>query len=269
MANVAAPLPNEPTSVPAQPPAQSPTTTPALSNVCWWRLFGQSGGAALFHVDLTTHAARESNALDWLDGEELSRWREFQYPGPRRRFALCRAALRALLCERLECDNDRLEFGAAEYEKPFAVLNGSPAPVGFNVSHSGEHGLIAIADRGRVGVDVEEFSSRPNLDGIIETVFGPEEQGELALVRGRRKLRLFFRLWTIKEALIKAVGMGLYMDMSGFEVPIAMRRGNPVSLFQFPDAPTVRWRLEYIGNGDFAAAVAHELDSDHSARPIS
>ena len=191
------------------------------------------------------------------------------YPGPRRRFALCRAALRALLCERLGCVNDRLEFGAAEYEKPFTILNDAPAPVSFNVSHSGEHGLIAIADRGRVGVDVEEFSSRPNLDRIIETVFGPKEQAELASLHGRQKTHLFFRLWTIKEALIKAVGMGLYMDMSEFEVPRAMRYGSEIGMLQLPNVPSVRWQIEYIGNGDFAAAVAHELDSDASTRPTS
>ncbi len=269
MANVAAPLPTQPASVPAQPRSPSPTAMPAASGVYWWRAFGQAGDAAIFHVDLTPHAAREANALEWLDEEELARWRGFQHPGPRRRFALCRSALRALLCERLGCVNDRLEFGAAEYEKPFAVLRGSPAPVSFNVSHSGNHGLIAIADRGRVGIDVEDFSDRPDLDGIIEMVCGPAEQAELALTRGRAKLRLFYKIWTIKETLIKAVGMGLYMDMSEFEVPIAMRHGSKSGIIQLPNVPSVRWQIEYIGNDDFAAAVAHELDSDASARPTS
>ena len=260
MANVAAPLPNEPATVPARLPARKSTGTPARESLSWWRLFEQAPGVTVFHVDLTPHAVREAAAQEWLDDEELSRSREFQLPGPRRRFALCRAALRAILCERLGCVNDRLHFGAAEYEKPYTILNGSPAPVEFNVSHSGEHGLIAIADRGRVGVDVEEFSSRPNLEGIIETVFGPDEQRDLELVLGRQKLQLFFRLWTIKESLIKAVGMGLYMDMSLFEVPKAMRRGSPVSMFHFPHMPTVEWRLQYLGNAGFAAAVAHEVE---------
>ena len=59
--------------------------------------------------------------------------------------------------------------------------------------------------------------------------------------------------------------MGLYMDMSEFEIPVAMRHGSDFGILQLPNVPSVRWQIEYIGNDDFAAAVAHELDSDSSA----
>ena len=137
---------------------------------------------------------------------------------------------------------------------------GRPAPISFNVSHSGEHGLIAFAEQGRLGVDVEERSAQRNLDGLIRTVLGPAEQAELEMACGNHKLHLFFNLWTIKEALIKALGTGLSLDMSRFEVPSAMRRGETTSMFQFPHLPTFRWRLENLGNEHFAAALAHELD---------
>ena len=84
------------------------------------------------------------------------------------------------------------------------------------------------------------------------------EQAELALKRGCDKVHLFFSLWTIKEALIKALGKGFSLDVSGFEVPLAMRRGVVTSTFRFPEMPSVRWRLENLGNERFAAAIAHE-----------
>ena len=59
------------------------------------------GEATVIHVDLTPDAAREAKAMGWLDESEHSRWRRFQFAGPRRRFSLCRAALRAILCRRL------------------------------------------------------------------------------------------------------------------------------------------------------------------------
>ena len=229
---------------------------------CWWRPFRTVGHATVLHVDLTAHAAREAEAWAWLDEEERARWQRYQHDGTRRRFALCRAALRAVLCRQIGCCNEQLAFGAADRGKPYAVVQGEAAPVSFNISHSGAHGLIAVAEAGRLGVDVEERRTPRHLDGLIETVLGPDERAELALARGCRKLHLFFNFWTIKEALIKALGLGLAMDMSRLEIPAAMRHGKTTSIFQFPHIPTVRWRLADLGNERFAAAIACELAPD-------
>ncbi|MYI61411.1 MAG: 4'-phosphopantetheinyl transferase superfamily protein [Gemmatimonadetes bacterium] len=229
---------------------------------CWWRPFRKVGCATVLHVDLTAHADREAEAWAWLDEEEQARWQRYQHDGTRRRFALCRAALRAVLCGQLGCRNEQLAFGASDHGKPYAVMQGVAAPVSFNVSHSGAHGLIAVAEAGRLGGDVEERSTPRDLDGLISSVLGPDEQAELALARGGRKLHLFFNFWTIKEALIKALGLGLALDMSRFEIPLAMRHGETTSVFQFPQMPTVRWHIEDLGNEHFAAAIACELDPD-------
>ncbi len=229
---------------------------------CWWRPFRKVGRAEVVHVDLAPHAAREAAALTWLDEKERAHRQRYLHRGPRRRFALCRTALRALLCRRLGCRNERLAFGASDHGKPYALVQGEPAPISFNVSHSGEHGLIALAEEGRLGVDVEERRVRRDLDGLIRTVLGQEEQAQLASARGYRKLHLFYDFWTLKEALVKALGLGLSLDMSRFEIPPAMRQGGTTCTFQFPQAPAIRWRLVDLGNERFAAAIAHELDLD-------
>ena len=226
----------------------------------WWNLFREIGDATVMYVDLTPHVAREASAFLWLDDKERLRYRQFMYSGPRRRFVLCRAALRAILCGKLGCGNEQLSFRESCYGKPFAVVHETPVPISFNVSHSGKHGLIAFAPVGRLGVDIEEILPRRNLEGLIEDVFGPGEQYDLKLARGCQKTRLFLRLWTTKEALLKAIGMGLAFDMSRFEVPSALRHGTKdVSVFELPQIPAVRWRIEYIGNREFAAAIAHEI----------
>jgi 4'-phosphopantetheinyl transferase len=235
---------------------------PASGAECWWRHFREIGSVAVHYVELAPDAAREASALRWLDPEERARWRRFRHEGARRRFALCRAALRSILCSRLGCRNQQLAFGASHLGKPYAVVEGKPVPIGFNVSHGSAHGLIAFAGEGRLGVDLEERSPERDLDGLIHSVMGPRERADLALARGTRRLHLFYLLWTVKEALIKALGTGLSWDVSQFEVPLAMRRGMKTSLFQFPHIPAVRWWLEDLGNEHFAAAVAHELPPD-------
>ena len=233
--------------------------TRASAGRCWWRPFKTFGTAHVVHVDLRENSPNETVALAWLDDEEHERRERFLFKGPRRRFALCRAALRILLCDRLGCVNTRLEFEAAEHGKPFAFVDGIPNSIGFNVSHSGDHGLIAFSPDGRVGVDVEERVARRNMDLLIEGVFSQAERSELASKQGCEKSHLFYRLWTIKEALIKAHGMGFSLDVSQFEVPLDMLDGESKSSMRLPQSPQVTWQVEDLGNERFAAAVAIEV----------
>lgn len=224
----------------------------------WWEPFRQLGSVNVLHVDLRPQAAREAVASTWLDAAEQSRSRRFRNAPARRRYVLCRAALRALLCEQIGCANEQLSFGAADGGKPFALLDGRPVGVAFNVSHSGEHGLIALAPAGRVGVDVEEYAPRRNLDRLAGAVFGPNEQAELAATSGDDRIRLFFRLWALKEAVTKALGTGLSLDASRFEIPALMRAGEERCVVRIPDAPEIAWQLDSLCNERFAAAVAQE-----------
>ena len=85
--------------------------------------------------------------------------------GARRRFVLCRGALRAILCGDLGCENERLTFGERRYGKPFALVDAMPAQISFNVSHSGRHGLIAVAQDGQLGW----MSKNVRHDGLRQT----------------------------------------------------------------------------------------------------
>ena len=224
----------------------------------WWHPFTEIDRIVIEHVDLTRNAKFEAHALTWLNDQELERWQKFLFPGPKRRFALCRAALRKQLCERLGCSNEQLTFEESQHGKPSAAVHGRIAPISFNVSHSGNHGLLAFAPSGRIGVDVEERVYNRHIDLLCETVLGPNERTEIAQLRDQEKIEMFFHLWTVKEALIKALGVGISLDTSGFEVPLDMRRGAKREVFEFPHLPGVMWRIEDLSTEQFAAALAYE-----------
>ena len=216
-------------------------------------------GAAIHHADLAPNAAREAQAFDLLDDGEKMRWRRFRTAAPRRRFAVCRAELRRVIAERLGCSNHQLSFGKGAHGKPFALVDGECASLGFNISHSDTHGLIAVAAHDRLGVDVEERAPGRDLDGIGSMVFGPTERRVLALAEGARKVQLFYRLWTLKEALIKAQGSGFALNPAGFEVPEAMLHGARSGVLQLPREPARSWRLIDLGEARFAAALAYGI----------
>ena len=228
----------------------------------WWCPFKRIDDIEVFHVDLAPNDDFEAMAFGWLDANERERWRRFLFPGPKRRFALCRAALRREICDRVGCRNGQLMFNESEHGKPFAVVDGRRVPISFNVTHSGQHGLIAFGSTKRLGIDIEERTANRHIELLSETVFGPNERRELGSVAGQRKIELFFNLWTVKEALVKALGVGMSLDTSEFEVPLSMRCGAERGVFTFPHMPEVKWQLEDLSNERFAAAIAYELSSE-------
>ena len=220
-----------------------------------------SGEITVAMVDLSANASREEIALSWLD--EAEQLRRLRYVAePRRQFTLCRAALRAILCKVLGCQNADLSFNEGAYGKPFAEVNRRPAAISFSVSHSGQRGLIAHAPTGRLGVDVEQVVPKRHLNSLIEAVMGADEQRELGAMEEQDRLHQFFRLWTCKEALVKALGTGFSTDISGFQVPAEIRRRSEVAgVFRFPHLPALSWSLEDISGDGFAAALASEIPS--------
>ena len=211
-------------------------------------------------VDLSSQVDREMSAVSWLDMDERLRWQRYLNLGARRRFAMCRAALRSILCRQLACQNEQLAFAISRHGKPFALVANVAARISFNVSHSGNQGLIAFAPAGQLGIDVEEYGSRRSLDQLAksDSLFNLNERTELAQVDGDDKVQLFNRLWTIKEALLKALGTGLRRDIAKIAVPLGLLRGT-TSTYRFPHKPMVEWHVEYIGNSKFAASVVQEI----------
>ena len=144
----------------------------------------------------------------------------------------------------------------------FAIVSGKRDPVSFNITHTGQHGLIAVSDGCRLGIDAEVRREGRDFDGIGEQVYGENELSLLKVRAGPAKARLFYRLWAMKEALIKAIGTGFSLSPSKFEVPAEMLRDAREGLFRFPHMPACAWHLENLGEERFAAAIAFELPNE-------
>ena len=84
-------------------------------------------------------------------------------------------------------------------------------PLSFNVSHSGPLALVAVLERdARVGVDVEVVRSRGRLDALARRIFDSDEYAAwLDRDDPDARLRAFFEMWTVKEAVLKARGVGI------------------------------------------------------------
>ena len=237
----------------------------SIGDDTWWSPWRETEGSLILHVDLRSDPDREQRALAMLDRDERARWKRFLVKEARRQYALCRAALRINLCQRLGCPDRELSFGYLAHGKPFAKVNGAVADVNFNVSHSGQHGLIGFAQRDEFGLDLEVRTPGRDFDGIGSTVYGPRERLALSAATGSEKAHLFYRLWGLKEALIKALGTGFSLSPARFEVPEPMLDGARGAVFHFPHRPADPFWLEDLGEPRFAAAYACRMEAGDSA----
>ena len=94
------------------------------------------------------------------------------------------------------------------------------------MSHSGDHGLIAVARAAQVGVDIEEMSAREGLRALAASVFSEEEMQDLHEVSDSELAVPFLTCWTRKEACLKALGVGLTVEPKAVHVGIRPLRSQ-------------------------------------------
>ena len=129
---------------------------------------------------------------------------------------MARGTLRALLGRFLDADPRSLSFAYGPHGKP--ALEG--VPLAFNLSHSADLALIALAREGELGVDVEAIRERVNIEEVA-TTFAPPETAALLAVPEEARRDAFFAAWTRKEAYIKAIGTGFSLAPHRFVVSVA------------------------------------------------
>ncbi|MBY4899190.1 4'-phosphopantetheinyl transferase superfamily protein [Cupriavidus sp. AU9028] len=180
-------------------------------------------------ADAATAEATVFAAASTLSADELARCAALKRPADRVRFAATRSALRRLLAERMDCSATSLAFATSAFGKPLLAKPGAPR---FNVSHAGGCAAIAIADSGDVGIDIERVNTdlaQQELRAMAAHCFTRRERGWLEGHAPQEWPGAFHTLWSRKEALLKALGLGIADHLQHVSVAIASEgegRGN-------------------------------------------
>jgi 4'-phosphopantetheinyl transferase len=142
-----------------------------------------------------------------LDEQELQRARRLRIPQKAQAFVAARARLRQILAGYLGCvpESLRFEYGAAG--KPM-LAGGMAGALAFNLAHSGGWGLCAVTKGVEVGVDIERVDNPLDFEKLAAGFFSRNERNRLEASGRPRRRRLFFRIWTRKEAWLKGKGGG-------------------------------------------------------------
>ncbi len=208
------------------------------------------------HVELVEFdlARTDDELLDVLSAEERARAGRFGREVHRARFIAARGMLRVLLGEVLHLSPRDVGIRADHNGKP-ALAREHISRLRFNLSHSEDRGVVALALGRELGVDVERVSRTVDVGSIALRFFAPGESTALLSVPEPRRHEAFFRCWTCKESYLKARGDGLLVRLDAFEVEPAE---HPTRLrwSSLDAADVTRWSMRPLDlDADYVAAL--------------
>jgi 4'-phosphopantetheinyl transferase len=134
----------------------------------------------------------------------------------------------------------------------------------FNLAHSGQLAVVAVTRGGEIGVDVERVRPVEHWPEISSRYFHAEEAALLG-AEAHETPATFFRCWTRKEAVLKAIGVGIIFPLDLFRVPLEDTTRGWVDVPAHSSNAAARYWLESLVPADgYVAAVA----TDHAASEV-
>jgi 4'-phosphopantetheinyl transferase len=178
----------------------------------------------VYHADISDSGPIDlDNCWHVLSHAEKVRAERFHFDLHRHRYVRAHGQMRWILGAYLGVPADNVPIETESRGKPF-VASGQ---VYFNMSHSADTGVFAVSNHGHVGIDVELFDRKVEIDDLSRHYYTPAEQQVLSLLTDAERREMFFWLWTAKEARMKVTGEGLALDPR--HIDVAIEGGWPVS----------------------------------------
>lgn len=222
----------------------------------------------LLRVQLTA----PPTARDWtyLSAGERGRAERMITESHRFAFVQMRSSLRAVLADKLSETPERIQFEYTSTGKP--SIRG--APWHFNISHTNGIGLIALRACSPVGVDIERYQPLPDHVALADRYFCDNERRHLSTIADASRLTVFYRYWTRKEAMIKALGQSFAEHSSEIDVATVDDNLPPQLSARLSESYGTTWAIRDITTLEGAtAAVAgrepltvRELDGSFPTR---
>jgi 4'-phosphopantetheinyl transferase len=195
-----------------------------------------------------------------LSADEKARAERFYFSRDRNRYIAGRGLLRTFLAGYLQVAPSQVQFHYGPCGKPGLSATFDHKALQFNLSHSHHLALYAFSWERRVGIDIEQIRPLPDEDRFAGEIFSPRECAYLRSLSGAQKREAFFKLWTGKEALVKASGKGWpdMLDLSEAAQDSETPAGWAFISEDGGGQPT-RWRLKTFSPAEgYRASLATE-----------
>ncbi len=193
-------------------------------------------GVQVARIDFDWRVSLASPAYAALSDAERARAARYLRHEDAVRSAATRVALRDVLGAALGVAPRDIEIVVDASGRP-SLDPAHRASLDFNVSHAGDHALIAWAGAGRVGVDIESCNRTTDWRALTAEVCAATEAAYLDGLPPAARAGAFMRVWSAKEALLKALGTGIVGGLRAFAVVPPRDAATPATTIVEPTAP--------------------------------
>jgi 4'-phosphopantetheinyl transferase len=189
----------------ASPPAQLPALEESVH---------------VWAVRLDDASVNIERGSELLSADERERAARFHFERHRRRYLVAHIALHEILSRYLAIEPGRLSFDLGVNGKPKLPQELAASGVEFNLSHSNEMALVAVARGSELGVDIEHARENFEFQEVAERFFTAKEVAAMRSLPAALQRQAFFKCWTSKEAFLKAKGTGLSGVLDEVEISL-------------------------------------------------
>lgn len=213
----------------------------------------EAGEAHVWRFGLDVPTAARAAWTDLLAPDEMAKFFRFRTDELRDRYLAAHARCRILLGAYLGKPPDVVAIDSGASGKPQLRHAGWH----FNLSHSRDQGMVALTRSAAIGVDVEYQAREVDREGISARYFSSAERTRLRMAPPKDRNEIFYRLWTTKEAWLKATGDGIVGGLDRVEFEVSETFDVRLAMI-FEDGRSVdEWTVRsFAVTGDFLGAVA-------------
>lgn len=210
-------------------------------------------------ASLSASAEDLSRYTTLLSQDELERAKRFHFERDHNHFIVGRALLRTFIGSYLDMEPSQIEFVYGQYGKPALKTVLHKKHLEFNLSHSKDFAVYAFGLDRKIGIDLEHIRPMPDMDDFVRQFFSLRENVLVNSLSGKQKEETFFKIWTCKEAFLKANGSGLTVPIN--QVEISVEHDGSITLLSIGGGreQADAWRLELFSpSPDHQAALVVE-----------
>jgi 4'-phosphopantetheinyl transferase len=197
----------------------------------------------VWHASLPVAPGVADTCQSLLAPDERERAGRMLVRTARELFVVGRGTLRALLGGYLSVAAADVRFSYSPFGRPWVPAGDNRPALQFSISHSGTQIVLAFARAARVGIDIERVRTDADCDAIAARFFKPAERAVLSSLARADRIDAFFACWTRKEAVLKAVGLGITGGLGRLEVTCRPGDGARVLRSDLAEVDPARWSL--------------------------
>ena len=175
--------------------------------------------AHVWKASLDYSESKVNLVIGFLSKDEVERANRFYFERDRMQFIMRRGILKQIIAKYLAIEPKNLLFEYNRFGKPFLIGDSLKHDFRFNMSHSKNIALYCIGYQKDVGIDIEYIREDFEFQQIIDRFFSPRAPDFLQKLPTDKRREAFFRIWTRKEAVLKALGKGVSFPMQMVNVP--------------------------------------------------